>query len=81
LYTGIAYAQTQKHEKAISVLKSSLDLETEDKDILVQIHSTFVIQLIVIQFVKLIRIMMVLLISRKPLLVQIRMIHVAILLV
>ena len=40
LYTGIAYAQTQKHEKAISFLKSALDLETEDKDILVQIHST-----------------------------------------
>jgi len=40
LYTGIGYAQTQKHEKAISFLKSALDLETEDKDILVQIHST-----------------------------------------
>lgn len=39
LYTGIGYAQTQKHEKAISYLKSALDLETEDKDILVQIHS------------------------------------------
>ena len=40
LYTGIGYAQTQKHEKAIAYLKSALDLETEDKDILVQIHST-----------------------------------------
>jgi tetratricopeptide (TPR) repeat protein len=40
LYTGIGYAQTQKHEKAISYLKSALDLETEDKDILVQIYST-----------------------------------------
>jgi tetratricopeptide (TPR) repeat protein len=40
LYTGIGYAQTQKHEKAIAYLKSALDLETEDKDIIVQIHST-----------------------------------------
>ena len=40
LYTSIGYAQTQNHEKAISYLKSALDLETEDKDILVQIYST-----------------------------------------
>jgi len=39
LYTGIGYAQTQKHEKAIVYLKSALDLETEDKEILVQIYS------------------------------------------
>ncbi|MDP3467798.1 MAG: tetratricopeptide repeat protein [Daejeonella sp.] len=39
LYTGIGYAQTQKHDKAIVYLKSALDLETEDKEILVQIYS------------------------------------------
>ena len=40
LYTGIAYAQTKKYEKAISYLKSALDLQTDDKEILVQIYST-----------------------------------------
>lgn len=40
LYTGIAYAQTKKHEKAISYLKSALDLESDDKEILVQVYST-----------------------------------------
>ena len=40
LYTGIANAQTQKHEKAITYLKSAVDLEAEDKDILVQVYST-----------------------------------------
>jgi len=40
LYTGIGYAQTQKHEKAITYLKNALDLETEDKEILAQVHST-----------------------------------------
>jgi len=40
LYTGIGYAQTQKHEKAITYLKSALDLETDDKEILIQIYST-----------------------------------------
>lgn len=39
-YTGIAYGQTQKHEKAISYMKSTLDLELEDKTILVQVYST-----------------------------------------
>lgn len=40
LYTGIAYAQTKNHEKAISFMKSALDLELEDKEILTQIYST-----------------------------------------
>ncbi len=40
LYTGIGYAQTQKHDKAIAYLKNALDLETEDKEILVQVYST-----------------------------------------
>ncbi|MFA6946723.1 MAG: tetratricopeptide repeat protein, partial [Pedobacter sp.] len=40
LYTGIAYAQTQKHEKAITYLKSAADLGAEDKEILVQVYST-----------------------------------------
>lgn len=39
LYTGIAYAQTQKYEKAISYLKNAASLETEDKDIQAQIYS------------------------------------------
>lgn len=39
LYTGIGYAQTQKHDKAVSYLKSALDLEAEDKEVLVQIYS------------------------------------------
>ncbi len=40
LYTGIGYAQTQKHEKAIGYLKNALDLESEEKDILIQVYST-----------------------------------------
>jgi len=40
LYTGIGYAQSQKHDKAITYLKSALDLESEDKEILIQIYST-----------------------------------------
>lgn len=40
LYTGIGYAQTQKHEKAISYLKNALDLASEDKEVLVQVYST-----------------------------------------
>lgn len=39
LYTGIAYAQLQKHEKAISYLKNALTLETEDRQALSQIWS------------------------------------------
>ena len=39
-YTGIAYGQTQKHEKAISYMKTTLDLELEDQDIVVQVYST-----------------------------------------
>ena len=39
-YTGIAYGQAQKHEKAISYMKSTLDLELEDKEILVQVYAT-----------------------------------------
>lgn len=38
-YTAIAYAQTQKHEKAISYLKNAASLELEDKGFLSQIHS------------------------------------------
>lgn len=40
LYTGIGYAQTRNHEKAASILKSALDLESEDKEVLLQIYST-----------------------------------------
>jgi len=40
LYTGIAYAQTKKHEKAVSYLKNAGDLETEDPAIREQIYST-----------------------------------------
>lgn len=39
LYTGMAYAQVQKHEKAISYLKNAASLETEDKSIQGQIYS------------------------------------------
>lgn len=39
-YTGIAYGQTQKHEKAISYMKNTLDLELEDQEIVVQVYST-----------------------------------------
>jgi len=40
LYTGIGYSQTRNYEKAASVLKSALDLESEDKEVLLQIYST-----------------------------------------
>ena len=40
LYTGIAYTQTKKHEKAVSYLKNAADLETEDPEIRTQIFST-----------------------------------------
>jgi tetratricopeptide (TPR) repeat protein len=40
LYTGIGYAQTRNHEKAATILKSALDLESEDKEVLLQIYST-----------------------------------------
>jgi tetratricopeptide (TPR) repeat protein len=39
LLTGMAYAQTQKHEKAVSYFKTASSLETEDKEIIVQIFS------------------------------------------
>jgi len=37
--TAMAYAQTQKHEKAISYLKNAASLESEDKEIVIQIYS------------------------------------------
>ncbi|MGV3684543.1 MAG: tetratricopeptide repeat protein [Daejeonella sp.] len=40
LYTGIAYSQTRKHDKAVSYLKNALDLETEDEEVRAQIFST-----------------------------------------
>jgi len=40
LYTGIAYGQTKKHDKAISYLKNASDLETEDAEVRSQIYST-----------------------------------------
>ena len=40
LYTGIAYAQTQKHDKAITYFKNAAKLETENTDILGQIYSS-----------------------------------------
>ncbi len=40
LYTGIAYSQTRKHDKAVSYLKNAADLETEDEEIRTQIFST-----------------------------------------
>ena len=40
LYTGIGYAQTRNYEKAATILKSALDLESEDNDVLLQIYST-----------------------------------------
>ncbi|MBC8051514.1 MAG: tetratricopeptide repeat protein [Sphingobacteriaceae bacterium] len=39
-YTAIAYAQTQKHEKAISYLKNAASLEVDDKVLLSQIYSS-----------------------------------------
>ena len=40
LYTGIGYSQIRNYEKAASILKSALDLESEDKEVLLQIYST-----------------------------------------
>ena len=40
LYTGIGYAQTRNYEKAANILKSALDLESEDNEVLLQIYST-----------------------------------------
>ncbi|HXI00303.1 MAG TPA: tetratricopeptide repeat protein [Sphingobacteriaceae bacterium] len=40
LYTGIAYSQIQKHEKAISYLKNAANLEVEDKGMQAQIYSS-----------------------------------------
>lgn len=40
LYTGIAYSQTKKYDKAVSYLKNAADLETEDQEIRTQIFST-----------------------------------------
>jgi tetratricopeptide (TPR) repeat protein len=40
LYTGIAYFQTKKHDKAVSYLKNASDLETEDEEIRIQVFST-----------------------------------------
>lgn len=40
LYTGIAYTQTKKHDKAVAYLKNAADLETEDQEIRTQIFST-----------------------------------------
>lgn len=40
LYTGIAYSQVKKYDKAVSYLKNAADLETEDREIRVQIFST-----------------------------------------
>ncbi|MGB4399712.1 MAG: tetratricopeptide repeat protein [Daejeonella sp.] len=40
LFTGIAYAQTKKHDKAVSYLTNAADLETEDKEVRAQIFST-----------------------------------------
>ena len=39
MLTSMAYAQTQKHEKAISYLKTAASLETEDKEMITQIYS------------------------------------------
>lgn len=39
LYTGIGFAQTGQHEKAITYLNNTLDLETENKEILMQVYS------------------------------------------
>ncbi|MEJ7778249.1 MAG: tetratricopeptide repeat protein [Daejeonella sp.] len=40
LYTGIAYGQTNRHEKAVSYLRNAGDLETEDAEIQSRIFST-----------------------------------------
>ena len=39
LYTGIAYAQLKRHEKAISYLKNAASLELDNKNILTQIYA------------------------------------------
>jgi len=39
LLTSMAYAQTQKHEKAVAYLKTAASLESENKEVLTQIYS------------------------------------------
>lgn len=39
LYSGIGFAQTGQHEKAITYLNNTLDIETENKEILMQVYS------------------------------------------
>lgn len=39
LLTGMAYAQTQQHEKAVSYLKIAASLENDDKELTTQIYS------------------------------------------
>lgn len=39
LYTGIGFSQTGQHEKAITYLNNTLDLETDNKEILMQVYS------------------------------------------
>ena len=40
LYTGIAYTQLKKHEKAVFYLKNVISLETENKAVLEQVYSS-----------------------------------------
>jgi tetratricopeptide (TPR) repeat protein len=40
LYTGIAYSQVQKYEKAVSYLKNAASLEVEDKNIQGQVYAS-----------------------------------------
>ena len=40
LYTGIAYSQNLKHDKAITYFKNAAKLETENKEVLGQIYSS-----------------------------------------
>lgn len=40
LYTGIAYGQTKKHDKAVSYLRNAADMETEDAEVRSQIYAT-----------------------------------------
>lgn len=40
LYTGIAYAQVKKYDKAISYLKNAASLEVEDKNIQSQVYAS-----------------------------------------
>ncbi|MBC7744891.1 MAG: tetratricopeptide repeat protein [Flavobacterium sp.] len=39
LYTAIAYAQTKDHTKAINYLETAASLESEDKDVIIQVYS------------------------------------------